>query len=115
MVFTLSNLLLFLTEVIIGIQSVFFKPDYTAQFFGYSFIHFGILYGTFMFIALVVIIKNNKKLKFNEATVLASIVTYPWFWMFVLSGFIDGLLHKDKRVTWATTEHSGQVTTKIKK
>ena len=105
-------LLLFLANLAVCIHSLFFAPDLSGQFFGFAMIMFAIFYGSSAFIALLVIIVNNKKLKFNFATIVWAITTYALFWLDAVAAMIDGFIHPKKRTIWKETKHTGAITNK---
>ena len=112
-VFTVLNFLLFAISLGLTISSFFFsKPEYSYRFLGMAFFQFGVLYLTYIIVALAVIIKDNKKLKFNGVTILYACLTYILFFGGILIAVLDGLFRKKKRSDWTPIEHTGDITSK---
>ena len=105
-------LLLFLANLAVCIHSLFFAPELSGQFFGFAMIMFAIFYGTSAIIASIVIICDNKKLKFNFATIVWAVLTYALFWLEAVNAMIDGFFHPKKRTIWKETKHTGTITNK---
>lgn len=107
--YVIVNLLLALISLIVAIVSIYEDPSYTNTFFW----HFGyqmlILYGAFVLIAFIVILNDNKNLKFNWATKVWTVLTFFFFFADFLFAFLDGLFHKKKRTSWKRIDHSGKI------
>lgn len=112
-VFSALNFLLFAASLILSILSSFAHPEYSPTFLGLTFSQFGILWGSYMLIALLVIIKDNKHLKFNFPTIIWTMLTYILFFVDIVAAIFDGLFHKKKRKSWARIEHTGKVDKKV--
>ena len=69
--------------------------------------------GTYMLIALVVVIKDNKHLKFNFPTIVWTMLTYILFFVDIVIALFDGLFHKKKRKSWDVIDHTGVVNKKV--
>ncbi len=108
--YTISNFLLFLISFVLSLLSLIDKSEFTGNFVGQAFISFAILYVTFFLIALAVIIKDNKKLKFNFPTAVWTCTNYWLFFVFILYAFLVGLFKPSKRRTWQPVDHSGNIT-----
>lgn len=108
-VFSVLNFLLFIIALLLSGISAAFRPEYTAELFGKAMIQFAILYGTYVLIASVVIIKDQKHLKFSVPMIIVTILTFFLFYGDILLGVLDGLFNKKKRRIWEPTEHSGTV------
>ena len=108
-VFSAVNAVLFIVSLIFTILCVMVNPEYAGEFFGITVSQFLILYGTYIFIALLVIIKDNKHLKFKMSRILWTIFTYVLFFEDIIMGFLDGLFHKKKRKTWDRIDHTGDI------
>ncbi len=108
-IYVIGNLLLVVISLIMTIFSIFEDPNYTSTFFW----HFGyqilLLYVSFMVVALLVIINDNKNLKFNFATIIWTLLTYCIFFFDFLLAFLDGLFFKKKRTVWKTISHDGTI------
>ena len=76
------------------------------------FISFLYLYGTFLLLALVVFIIDNKNLKFKASKIFVATTTFLFFFSDFVVAFLDGLFHKKKRTLWQRIEHNGDVTSK---
>lgn len=103
------NMLLFIAALVLSITSLFFDPTYSGTFLGITFSQLGIIWGIFAFVALLVIIKDNKHLKFNFPTIIWTMLTYVLFFIDIVFALIDGLIHKEKRRSWEVIEHNGKV------
>ena len=108
--YTISNLLLFIVSFVLSLCSLIDKSELTGNFVGQAFISLAILYATFFAIAFAVIIKDNKKLKFNFPTATWTCFNYWLFFLFILVGFLHGLFKPSLRRTWKPVDHSGKIT-----
>lgn len=72
-------------------------------------ISFLYLYLTFVLVALLIFIIDNKNLKFKWNKIIICSLTYLFFMMDFVFAFFDGLFHKDKRKTWDRINHDGNI------
>lgn len=111
-IFMISATLVFVLDFIISAVGAVQAPEYAGTLFGYSMISLAIIYGSSCFIAFVVILVDNKKLKFNFATKIWAVFTFFFFYAELLIAAIDGLIHPKKRGVWKQIEHTGTITNK---
>jgi len=81
-------------------------PQNMFWWFCLSFVY---MYLTFIFIASVTFIIDNKNLKFKRYKVFVSIFTFMFFMCDFVFAFLDGLFHKKKRTSWDKIIHKGEV------
>ena len=70
---------------------------------------FAILWGTYILIAALVIIKDNRYFKFKFFRIITTMLTYILFFGDIILAALDGLFHKKKRTTWDAIDHTGDV------
>ena len=70
---------------------------------------FAILWGTYILIALLVIVKDNRYFKFKFGRIVITCLTYILFFGDIVLAALDGLFHKKKRKTWDAIDHTGDV------
>ncbi len=78
----------------------------------YAMLSFMYMYLTFVFLAALVFIIDNKRLKFKGNKIFISMFTYMFFLYDFPIAFLDGLFHKAKRKTWDKIEHKGEIVDK---
>lgn len=76
------------------------------------FLSFLYLYGTFIIIALLVFVIDNKNLKFKGNKIIITSMTFLFYFGDFFVALLDGLFNKKKRTTWQRIEHIGDVTSK---
>ena len=108
-IFSVVNFLLFFISLALTIASTIENAGYTAEFWSTTVSQFAILWGTYILIALLVIIKDNRHLKFKFPRIIVTLLTYILFFVDIIFAFLDGLFHKKKRKTWDAIDHTGEV------
>ena len=112
-VFSAANFILFFLSLGFTIASTVFNQEYFEVFWGLTVTQFTILYGTYILIALLVIIKDNHHLKFKFGRIIVTALTYILFFSDLIFALLDGLFHKKKRKTWEAIDHTGHVNEKV--
>ena len=104
-----TNLCLAIFTLVMTIVAAFKDHNYLSTFFWHFGIQMIVLYGLFVFVALITILKDNKNLKFNLPTILWTALTYGLFFFDFVTAFLDGLIHKKKRTIWKPIAHNGEI------
>lgn len=108
-VFSALNFVLFFLSLALTIASTVASRENTAELWSTTVSQFLILWGTYILIASLVIIKDNHHLKFKFWRIIVTLLTYILFFADIILAFLDGLFHKKKRTTWDAIDHTGDV------
>lgn len=90
-------------------REVFWSNNLPQVTFVSALIAFLYLYLTFVFVALLIFIIDNKRLKFKWNKIIICSLTYMFFMCDFLFAFLDGLFHKEKRKSWDQITHEGKI------
>jgi len=110
-IFGVVNFILLIISLILAIVSMFDGSNqYTNNLFMHVLFQFLLLFLTFVIVALLVIIKDRKKLRFNMGTIVWACLTYWLFFFDIIICIVEGLIFKKKRTDWQPIKHTGKVT-----
>ena len=105
---------LFICSIVIGALAAVERVGsfYYGLIFGLAAYEAFMLYIIFVIPAILVIYRDNERLKLTKKNCLIGILTYfAYFYEFVLA-FLDGFFHPKKRGDWKAIEHTGEITSK---
>ena len=103
---------LFISSIVIGALAAVqgMGTYYLGLIFGLAAYEIFMVYLVFVIPAILVIIRDNKRLKLTKGNVVKGVATYFfYFYEFVLA-FLDGFFHPKKRTDWKVIEHTGEIT-----
>lgn len=99
----------FISSIVLASFDFSYWNEVWYTFFSYFIVWFGIVYATFFFSALLVIIVDNKRLKLKGKDILKGCFLSIFYLTDFVFAFFDGLFHKKKRTNWDAIKHEGVV------